>query len=86
MTSKVGGIERDRDDVPSSGRDVPVASRAYVSLESLVGLDHPHLAFVDGGEVRHCSPSDHPRMAQATHAATINIADATMRMSQGDCL
>lgn len=66
-----------RNDMPHTGRDVPVASRTHVAFGGLVRLDEPDLDVV---VVNHgCVLSAQPMTAHATSAATTTKAAMTIR-------
>ena len=67
MAPQVGGLDRYHDDVPESAGDVPVAARAEVGLQSLVGLDEADFEFAERLRILHGSAHEGPEHQECPH-------------------
>lgn len=67
VAPQVGGIDRYHDHVPEAGGDVPVAARAEIGLQRLVGMNEADLEVADRFRILHVSAHEGPEHQECPH-------------------
>ncbi len=67
VAPQVGGIDRYHDHVPEAAGDVPVAARAEIGLQRLVGLDEADLEVAERFRILHVSAHEGPEHQECPH-------------------